>query len=237
MPGSRFAMGAAGARRRRRPPVPGLADGTSTGPGGHRGPRAAPSLTSRVHASASRVTSTTACSRARWKPTAVRARGATLGLSTGVAMAKKARTARRKTMPDPAITTRLSDNPVPELPLHDLAGFAHRWVDAGGTRLHAVEGGRSNGGPTVGAGTRSPVVLAGRPRRRCLGRLLPRPEVREPTARRRTGRRGGPGHHTPPCRPSIPNGRGRPGTSRSTSCPACPRHCSPAANTSTSAGS
>ncbi|MBZ6087998.1 alpha/beta fold hydrolase [Streptomyces olivaceus] len=59
-------------------------------------------------------------------------------------------------MPDPAITTRLSGNPVPDLPLHDLAGFAHRWVDAGGTRLHAVEGGRSNGGPTV-------VLLAGFP--------------------------------------------------------------------------
>ncbi|MYS75088.1 alpha/beta hydrolase, partial [Streptomyces sp. SID5926] len=33
-------------------------------------------------------------------------------------------------------------NPVPGLPLYDLAGFTHRWVDAEGTRLHAVEGGR-----------------------------------------------------------------------------------------------
>ncbi|MFD3582396.1 alpha/beta fold hydrolase [Streptomyces sp. NPDC058683] len=41
------------------------------------------------------------------------------------------------------------------LPLHDLAGFTHRWVDAQGIRLHAVEGGRSNG-PTL-------VLLAGFP--------------------------------------------------------------------------
>lgn len=33
-------------------------------------------------------------------------------------------------------------NPVPGLPLYDLAGFTHRWVDAEGIRLHAVEGGR-----------------------------------------------------------------------------------------------
>ena len=49
----------------------------------------------------------------------------------------------------------LDRNHVPELPLHDLAGFAHRWVDAKGIRLHAVEGGRS-GAPTV-------VLLAGFP--------------------------------------------------------------------------
>ena len=46
-------------------------------------------------------------------------------------------------------------NRVPGLPLRDLAGFAHRWVDAEGIRLHAVEGGRSSG-PTV-------VLLAGFP--------------------------------------------------------------------------
>ena len=41
------------------------------------------------------------------------------------------------------------------LPLHDLAGFTHRWVDADGVRLHAVEGGQPTG-PTV-------VLLAGFP--------------------------------------------------------------------------
>ncbi|MEV5610632.1 alpha/beta hydrolase [Streptomyces sp. NPDC052225] len=46
-------------------------------------------------------------------------------------------------------------NPLPGLPLHDLAGFTHRWVDADGIRLHAVEGGRP-AGPTV-------VLLAGFP--------------------------------------------------------------------------
>lgn len=46
-------------------------------------------------------------------------------------------------------------NPVPGLPLHDLAGFTHRWVDAEGIRLHAVEGGRPTG-PAV-------VLLAGFP--------------------------------------------------------------------------
>lgn len=46
-------------------------------------------------------------------------------------------------------------NHVPGLPLRDLAGFTHRWVDAEGIRLHAVEGGRSSG-PTV-------VLLAGFP--------------------------------------------------------------------------
>ncbi|ATY10439.1 alpha/beta hydrolase [Amycolatopsis sp. AA4] len=42
-------------------------------------------------------------------------------------------------------------NPFPELPLPDLAGFAHRWVDG----IHAVEGGRPDG-PAV-------VLLAGFP--------------------------------------------------------------------------
>ncbi|MFJ8927332.1 alpha/beta fold hydrolase [Streptomyces sp. NPDC102364] len=46
-------------------------------------------------------------------------------------------------------------NPLPGLPLHDLTGFTHRWVDAEGIRLHAVEGGRS-AGPTA-------VLLAGFP--------------------------------------------------------------------------
>ncbi|MFG3138877.1 alpha/beta fold hydrolase [Streptomyces sp. NPDC048211] len=46
-------------------------------------------------------------------------------------------------------------NPVPGLPLHELAGFTHRWVDAEGVRLHAVEGGL-RAGPTV-------VLLAGFP--------------------------------------------------------------------------
>lgn len=32
-------------------------------------------------------------------------------------------------------------SPFPGLPLYDLAGFTHRWVDAEGIRLHAVEGG------------------------------------------------------------------------------------------------
>ncbi|WP_409235669.1 alpha/beta fold hydrolase [Streptomyces sp. PA5.6] len=46
-------------------------------------------------------------------------------------------------------------NPVPGLPLPHLAGFTHRWIDADGVRLHAVEGGRP-GGPAV-------VLLAGFP--------------------------------------------------------------------------
>ncbi len=46
-------------------------------------------------------------------------------------------------------------NPVRDLPLHDLAGFVHRWVDADGVRLHAVEGGRPDG-PAL-------VLLAGFP--------------------------------------------------------------------------
>lgn len=48
-----------------------------------------------------------------------------------------------------------SQNPVPELPLRDLPGFTHRWVDADGVQVHAVEGGQS-GSPTV-------VLLAGFP--------------------------------------------------------------------------
>lgn len=64
-------------------------------------------------------------------------------------------------MTDDAMTMPLTSNrsrgqnPIPGLPLHDLAGFTHRWVDAEGIRLHAVEGGRS-AGPTV-------VLLAGFP--------------------------------------------------------------------------
>ena len=45
-------------------------------------------------------------------------------------------------MTDAAIAPNRSpdQNRVPGLPLRDLAGFAHRWVDAEGIRLHAVEG-------------------------------------------------------------------------------------------------
>ncbi|GHE75577.1 hydrolase [Amycolatopsis deserti] len=46
-------------------------------------------------------------------------------------------------------------NPISGLPLHDLAGFTHRWVDADGIRLHAVDGGQP-AGPAV-------VLLAGFP--------------------------------------------------------------------------
>lgn len=46
-------------------------------------------------------------------------------------------------------------DPTSGLPLHDLAGFTHRWVDAEGIRLHAVEGGQPTG-PAV-------VLLAGFP--------------------------------------------------------------------------
>ncbi|MER5439473.1 alpha/beta hydrolase [Streptomyces sp. NPDC002790] len=49
----------------------------------------------------------------------------------------------------------IPDHPMPDLPLHDLPGFTHRWVDADGARLHAVEGGLPNA-PTV-------VLLAGFP--------------------------------------------------------------------------
>lgn len=45
-------------------------------------------------------------------------------------------------------------NPVRDLPLHDLArhglaAFAHRWVEADGLRLHAVEGGAASGQAVV----------------------------------------------------------------------------------------
>ncbi|QLJ03060.1 alpha/beta hydrolase [Streptomyces sp. NEAU-sy36] len=46
-------------------------------------------------------------------------------------------------------------NPIRDLPLRHLAGFTHRWIDADGVRLHAVEGGLP-GGPAV-------VLLAGFP--------------------------------------------------------------------------
>ncbi|PKV90982.1 pimeloyl-ACP methyl ester carboxylesterase [Amycolatopsis echigonensis] len=46
-------------------------------------------------------------------------------------------------------------HPLPELPLPDLPGFSHRWVDAEGIQLHAVEGGNPTG-PAV-------VLLAGFP--------------------------------------------------------------------------
>jgi pimeloyl-ACP methyl ester carboxylesterase len=60
-------------------------------------------------------------------------------------------------MTDAAIAANRSpdQNHVSGLPLRDLAGFTHRWVDAEGIRLHAVEGGRSDG-PTI-------VLLAGFP--------------------------------------------------------------------------
>ncbi|MFJ7218731.1 alpha/beta fold hydrolase [Amycolatopsis sp. NPDC098790] len=44
---------------------------------------------------------------------------------------------------------------ISDLPLHDLASFTHRWIDADGVRLHAVEGGQQ-AGPAV-------VLLAGFP--------------------------------------------------------------------------
>jgi pimeloyl-ACP methyl ester carboxylesterase len=58
-------------------------------------------------------------------------------------------------MTDPATAARVCDNPVPALPIQQLAAFNHRWVDANGVRVHAVEGGRSNG-PAI-------VLLAGFP--------------------------------------------------------------------------
>ncbi|WP_329587289.1 alpha/beta hydrolase [Kitasatospora sp. NBC_01250] len=58
-------------------------------------------------------------------------------------------------MNDPASAPHDSVNPVRGLPLADLAGFTHRWVDAGGVRLHTVEGGQPDG-PAI-------VLLAGFP--------------------------------------------------------------------------
>ncbi|GAA2586676.1 MULTISPECIES: alpha/beta fold hydrolase [Streptomyces] len=58
-------------------------------------------------------------------------------------------------MNEPASAPGVPGNPVRDLPLPDLAGFTHRWVDADGVRLHAVEGGRPEG-PAV-------VLLAGFP--------------------------------------------------------------------------
>jgi pimeloyl-ACP methyl ester carboxylesterase len=68
-----------------------------------------------------------------------------------------ASSARRSSEPnsEPGSEPGSALNPVRGLPLHDLPGFAHRWVDADGVRLHAVEGGR-RGGPAV-------VLLAGFP--------------------------------------------------------------------------
>jgi pimeloyl-ACP methyl ester carboxylesterase len=58
-------------------------------------------------------------------------------------------------MTTPASTATISANPVRDLPVNDLAGFTHRWVDADGVRLHAVEGGQPHD-PTL-------VLLAGFP--------------------------------------------------------------------------
>ncbi|MEU2358430.1 alpha/beta hydrolase [Streptomyces misionensis] len=58
-------------------------------------------------------------------------------------------------MNNPASAPRIPGNPVRDLPLPDLTGFTHRWVDADGVRLHAAEGGRTDG-PAV-------VLLAGFP--------------------------------------------------------------------------
>ncbi|MCX5396864.1 alpha/beta fold hydrolase [Streptomyces sp. NBC_00102] len=54
-------------------------------------------------------------------------------------------------MTDPATSAQqVSEaNPVRDLPLHDLDGFTHHWVDADGIRLHAVEGGRPDGQAVV----------------------------------------------------------------------------------------
>jgi pimeloyl-ACP methyl ester carboxylesterase len=62
-------------------------------------------------------------------------------------------------MADPATGSRHTRDrdrdPAHDLPLHNLAGFTHRWVDADGIRLHAVDGGRPSG-PAL-------VLLAGFP--------------------------------------------------------------------------
>ncbi|MCU1682760.1 MAG: putative hydrolase [Amycolatopsis sp.] len=54
-------------------------------------------------------------------------------------------------MTDTAIAPNRSpdQNHVPGLPLRDLVGFTHRWVDAEGIQLHAVEGGPSSGTTVV----------------------------------------------------------------------------------------
>ncbi|MGW0893389.1 alpha/beta fold hydrolase [Saccharopolyspora sp. NPDC002578] len=62
-------------------------------------------------------------------------------------------------------------NSISGLPLHDLAGFTHRWVDADGIRLHAVDSGPPTG-PAV-------VLLAGFPQtwwawRKAMPRLAER---------------------------------------------------------------
>lgn len=59
------------------------------------------------------------------------------------------------TAPADSVRPAPRSSPVRGLPLHDLDGFAHRWVDTDGVRLHAVEGGRPDG-PAV-------VLLAGFP--------------------------------------------------------------------------
>jgi pimeloyl-ACP methyl ester carboxylesterase len=184
-------------------------------------------------------------------------------------------------------------NPISELPPYDLAGFHHRWVDAQGIRLHAVEGGRP-AGPTV-------VLLGGFPQTRwAWHKVMPglaerfRVVALDLPGQGHSDRpRDGYGTHTiasrvqaavsalnvpkywlaahdvgawvafslaleyeerlhgvalystpafpesrsrTPSRP-IATGPGRPGTSPSTSCRTFPRHCSPAANVTTSAGS
>ncbi|WP_199256198.1 alpha/beta fold hydrolase [Mycolicibacterium mengxianglii] len=52
-------------------------------------------------------------------------------------------------MTDPATAAHFCDNPVSGLPLQELAAFNHRWVDADGVCVHAVEGGKSNGSAVV----------------------------------------------------------------------------------------
>lgn len=74
-------------------------------------------------------------------------------------------------MTDAATVAPVCDSPTGALPLQDLRGFSHRWVDADGIRVHAVEGGESNG-PVV-------VLLAGFPQtwwawRKVMPRLVDR---------------------------------------------------------------
>ncbi|MEV6825115.1 hypothetical protein [Amycolatopsis sp. NPDC051102] len=54
---------------------------------------------------------------------------------------------------DDTATSATSRLPISRVPLPDLAGFTHRWIEGDGVRLHAVEGGRA-AGPVV-------VLLAG----------------------------------------------------------------------------